>query len=207
DEVRRVLRGRPEAARERGGPKGSSGVGGGTLILRDVGPEPPLGGPLLYLCAPPPHPGPTNDNAVEIAKLLLDHGADPNAFFAAGDTQSTPLVGVLGEGEEERPAHPRREELAKPLLDRGAEPYDMQVVYNIHFRGEILWFMKLLYEHSVRAGRKADWDDPHWSMLNMGNYGSGARWHLGIAIKNNDLELGGWLLMHGANPNAAPARD
>ena len=207
DEVRRVLRGRPEAARERGGPKGSSGVGGATLILRDVEPEPPLWEPLLYLCFARLDHGPTNDNAVGIAKLLLDHGADPNAFFAAGDTQSTPLVGVLGEGEEERPAHPRREELAKLLLDRGAEPYDMQVVYNIHFRGDVLWYLKLVRERATALGRDADWADPAWSMLDMGGYGNGARWHLEIAIKHDDLDLAAWCLDHGADPNAPPARD
>jgi ankyrin repeat protein len=44
-------------------------------------------------------------------------------------------------------------------------------------------------------------------MLSMGNYGSGARWLLGKAIENNDAALVEWCLAHGANPNAAPARD
>src|SRR5262249_25626369 len=40
-----------------------------------------------------------------------------------------------------------------------------------------------------------------------GPYGSGARWHLGTAVKKNDLELAQWSLAHGANPNAAPPQD
>ena len=41
-------------------------------------------------------------------------------------------------------------------------------------------------------------------MLGCGGYGSGARWHLDIAVGHNDLELAKWCLSHGANPNAAP---
>src|SRR5262249_43414128 len=50
------------------------------------------------------------------------------------------------------------------------------------------------------------WDDLEWSMLGMGGYGSGARWHLNVAVDHNDLELAEWVLSHGANPNAGPPR-
>ena len=182
-----MLAERPQAAVEKGGPKGWE--------------------PLLYLAfSRVPRPE-VSDNAVAIATALLDKGADPNVFFAAGDSAYTPLVGVVGEGEEERPAHSQRDALAKLFLERGTKPYDQQVVYNIHFHGDVLWYLKLMHEASLRLGQGADWDDPEWSMLQMGNYGSGARWHLEIAIKKNDLELAEWVLSHGANPNASPARD
>src|SRR4029077_16514676 len=96
------------------------------------------------------------------------------------------------------------------LLDRGAEfasspdNYNGQVIYNIHFHGNVLWYLKLMYEDSVRRGRAADWDDPEWSMLSQGGYGSGARWHLWIAIENNDLELAEGCLSHGQRLAAAP---
>src|SRR5260370_41340747 len=64
-----------------------------------------------------------------------------------------------------------------------------------------------MYECSTKAGRRADWDDPEWHMLDQGGYGSGARWHLRTAVEKNDIELAEWLLAHGANPNAAPERD
>ena len=44
-------------------------------------------------------------------------------------------------------------------------------------------------------------------MLDMGGYGSGARWHLDIAIDKNDFRLAEWCLAHGASATAAPARD
>ena len=206
-EVERRLAARPEAAVEKRSATGHSrsGAGGSEDLFKDNGPK--GWEPLQFLCFTRLPLDAANDNAVAIARALLDRGADPNAYFMAGDSRYTPLVGVIGEGEEDRPPHPRRDELARLLLERGAEPFDGQVVYNIHFHGDVRWFLKLIYEFSVKAGRKADWDDPNWSMLDMGGYGNGARWHLDIAIGNNDLELAEWVLAHGANPNAAPARD
>jgi uncharacterized protein len=160
--------------------------------------------PLSYLCFTRlPLPA-VAENAVAIAQILLEHGADPNVYFMAGDSRYTPLVGAIGEGEEGRPAHPQRDALVRLLLDRGAEPFDMQVGYNIHFNGKVLWFLQLIYDHSRRIGRGQDWADPEWMMLNQGGYGSGARWYLDIAVEHNDLELAEWCLAHGANPNSPP---
>src|SRR5438034_4124095 len=184
EEVERILRERPQAASEPGGPKGWE--------------------PLLYLCFTRlPLPA-ASDNAVAIARALLDRGADPNAYFVGGGCHYTPLVGVIGEGEEHRPPHPQREALTRLLLERGAEPYDTQVCYNVHFRGDLLWLLELIYAHAVSTGRQADWDDPYWSMIDMGAYGLGARYLLGIAVDCNDLALAEWLLAHGASPNASP---
>ena len=44
-------------------------------------------------------------------------------------------------------------------------------------------------------------------MFDMGAYGSGARFLLETAVKKRNIELAAWVLAHGANPNAAPARD
>lgn len=185
-EVQTLLSRQPAAATQPGGPKGWE--------------------PLLYLCfARLPLPA-VEAHALTIARTLLDHGADPNASFEGGGCRYSALVGVIGEGEEHRPPHPSREALTRLLLERGAEPYDMQVLYNIHFRGDLLWLIALIHEHAVRNARQADWDDPQWPMLDMGGYGSGARYLLGIALRRNDLTLAEWLLEHGADPNVPPPR-
>lgn len=203
--VRRMLASRPELARTRDGaasPERSAPGGAGDLVRHDLGPK--GWDPLLYLCFTRLSLPAVTDNAVAIAELLLDHGADPNAYFMAGDSRYTPLVGAIGEGEENRPPHPRLDELVDLLLARGAEPYDLQVVYDIHFRGRVLWFLEKIHSRSIQMGRRADWNDPAWRMLDMGGYGNGARWHLWIAIEHGDARLAEWCLAHGADPNAPP---
>lgn len=199
EEVERILKSEPEAATERGGPQRK----------RERSKREKLWTPLLHLCYGRLPTTAAANNSVAIARTLLNHAADPNDYFEVGShpCRYTALCGVAGEGEDDGPPHPAKEALSRLLLERGAEPYDIQVIYNIHFHGKVLWFLELMYEFSVRAGRQADWQDPNWSMIAMGNYGSGARWHLDIAVKRNDLKLAEWVLSHGADPDAGPAID
>jgi ankyrin repeat protein len=198
-EVQRILAERPAAAAEPGGPQRRRHLAAGENLWT----------PLLHLCYGRLPLAAAARNAVAIARGLLDHGADPNDHFDVGSHPSryTVLCGVAGEGEEAAPPHPDREALARLLLERGAEPYDVQVLYNTHVRGDMLWLLQLLYEFSVKAGRKADWDAPEWSMIDMGRYGYGARYLLDGAVARNNLELAEWLLAHGASPNATPSAD
>ena len=133
----------------------------------------------------------------------------------AGGSRYTALVGVIGEGEEDRPPHPQRAALTELLLARGADPFDIQVIYNTHFHGDVLWFLELILraldegprasDTGPRSGRQAAWDDPNWSMLDMGGYGCGARFLLHQAVKRSyDCRLAEWILTHGASPNAPP---
>lgn len=160
--------------------------------------------PLLYLAFTRLPLAPSSDNAVEIGRMLLEAGADPNAFYHAGDSHYTPMTGIAGEGEEDRPHHPRRDELAQLLLDHDANPYDIQVVYDVGFSGEYMWWLPLIYERSVKTGRGNDWKDPHWTMLDMGGYGCGARWFIEHAITHDKPDVAAWCLEHGASPNAPP---
>jgi ankyrin repeat protein len=203
--VRRFLAANPALAtmKQRESPYRAMAVNFGDLF-HELGPK--GWEPLLYLCFTRlPLPA-VDANAVDIARLLLEHGADPNAYFMAGASRYTPLVGVIGGGEEDRPQHQRRDELVRLLLDAGAEPYDNQVLYNLSFNADYLWYLPLIYERSLQLGRGGDWEDPEWSMLSMGPYGSGAHWMLEHAIIRGDRALAAWCLEHGANPNSPPAR-
>ena len=84
-------------------------------------------------------PGPGADNAVAIAGMLLDLGADPN--FEADDGWENPfkaLTGVIGQGEGVKPTHARADELVALLIERGAEPFDTQALYNTSIVGRLL---------------------------------------------------------------------
>jgi uncharacterized protein len=85
-EVERRLAADPAAATRRGGP-----------LDRE---------PLLYL-AYARLPG-GEFNGLEIARALLDRGADPNARWVGewGEPAFTVLTGVIGEGEGNQPPHP-----------------------------------------------------------------------------------------------------
>ncbi len=187
DEVRRRLADAPDTARQAGGPRGWT--------------------PILYACYTRfSHPR-TLAHAVPIARLLLDHGADPNDYYMAGDSHYTALVGAAAEGEQDAPRQPYAPELFDLLLERGADPFDVQVLYNTHFSGDVLWWLELVHARTQGTPHEAAWRDPEWLMFDMGPYGSGARFLLGVALRKRDLTLAGWILAHGANPNAAPARD
>ena len=207
DRVQRAIAANTQlvSARTAGMNPARAGSGGFGDLYNDLGPKGWT--PLLYLCFTRLPLAASNENAVAIARLLLEHGADPNAFFPAGGSRYTPLVGAIGEGEEDRPPHPKRDELVALLLAHGAEPYDNQVMYNLGFNADYMWYLPLIQARSLALGRAADWADPEWMMLAMGNYGSGARWLLDHAIKQNNIALAEWCLAHGANPNSPPAKD
>ena len=162
--------------------------------------------PILYLCYGRLPLDGAADNAATIARLLLDNGADPNAYYMAGHALYGTLVGVAGEGEQEATPHPQRGALYALLLESGAEMYDIQVLYNTHFSGDILWWLRLTYERAVQTGREADWQTSAWPMLDMGGYGSGARFVLDTAIEKDRIDLAEWALAHGADPDAPPPR-
>jgi ankyrin repeat protein len=125
----------------------------------------------------------------------------------AGDARYTVLVGVAGEGEQDAPRQPYAAALFELLLERGAEPFDIQILYNTHFSGDIVWWLELVFRHTIGTERGAAWKDPDWKMFDMGAYGSGARFLLDTAVNTRNVPLAEWVLAHGANPHAAPARD
>ena len=170
--------------------------------------------PLLYLCNARLDVAAVQEHAVDIARALLDAGADPNARYILHGVEDYPysaLACVLGRGEEEARTHERAEPLARLLLERGAEPYDKQLLYNVFAdnssRGllgdDMVWLLDLIYTHSLQRGRKADWDNPDWPMLDPWGRGHGAGFLLDAAMDGNHPTLIAWLLAHGARPDPA----
>lgn len=180
DEVRRRLRDDPESARSEGGPKGWE--------------------PLLYLAYSRLSVPAASDNALEIASLLLDNGANPNAWFNDGwDNAFKVLTGVIGLGEGIRPPHPRDRELAELLVARGAGPFDIQALYNTSIVGDDPFWLEFMWKHSVAQGI-----EDRWRALGKISLGGEERstldYLLGNAVASNHFARARWLLDHGADP-------
>ena len=134
------------------------------LLHRETGQASLVGGPfgwepLLYLTysrVPVSGPG---GSAVQVARLLLEHGADPNAGYLWEGLVPpfTALTGALGGGGT-LPTHPQELALARLLLEAGADPNDGQALYN---RGwgpdpQAGW-LELLFEFGLGAGDGGPW--------------------------------------------------
>jgi hypothetical protein len=134
-----------------------------TLLKRDQGHASLIGGPhkwqpLLYLTYSrvPPRP---DGSAVGVARLLLEHGADPNAGYLWEGLipPFTALTGALGGGGA-IPEHPDQLALARALLQAGADANDGQALFN---RG---WgpdpredWLELLFEFGLGTGDGGPW--------------------------------------------------
>ncbi|GIH91132.1 ankyrin repeat domain-containing protein [Planobispora siamensis] len=114
--------------------------------------------PLLYLAYARVGGG----DPVATARLLLDHGADPDAGYLWEGLTSpfTALTGVFGHGERNEPAHPHAAELARLLLERGADPNDGQTLYNRGLGGsgsDDTEHLELLLAHGLGTGDGGPW--------------------------------------------------
>jgi len=94
--------------------------------------------PLLYVAFSRLGAGTPEHAAVEVVRLLLAHGADPNAgyLWAGFPCPYTVLTGVFGEGENgpaRCPPHRDCYALAEILIEAGADPNDAQTLYNRMF--------------------------------------------------------------------------
>jgi ankyrin repeat protein len=116
--------------------------------------------PLLYasysrLNSPDP-----DHSTLEVARLLLAAGADPNAgFLWRGNVPPfTALTAAFGEGEDgnNQPPHQHRDALARLLLDAGADPNDGQTLYNRHF-SENDDHLKLLFPYGLGQQKGGPW--------------------------------------------------
>jgi ketosteroid isomerase-like protein len=133
------------------------------LLDRDPSDASLLGGPhgwepLLYLTYSRVPLGPGR-SGVAVARLLLEHGADPNAGYLWEGLipPFTALTGALGGGGG-LPMHEEEFELARLLLQAGADANDGQALYNQGWGphpGED--WLELLFEFGLGAGDGGPW--------------------------------------------------
>jgi ketosteroid isomerase-like protein len=133
------------------------------LLNRDPSQASLVGGPygwepLLYLTYSrvPLRPG---RSSAGVARLLLDHGADPNAGYLWEGLipPFTALTGALGGGGT-IPKHPQELVLARLLLRAGADANDGQALYNQGWGpdpGED--WLELLFEFGLGTGDGGPW--------------------------------------------------
>lgn len=116
--------------------------------------------PLLYACYS--RLNLPASSTFDVAKLLLDRGADANAYYMwGGQYRFTALTGAFGEGEmgpSNQPEHERCVELASLLLEAGADPNDGQALYNRMFEPGQFW-IELLLKHGLNSGHSINWLD------------------------------------------------
>ena len=176
--VERILKARPQAANEKGGPQGWE--------------------PLQYVCYGRLPIAAAGDNAVAIARMLLDANAHVSAPLWSEDSGFLPLTGAIGEGEFSQPRHPQAVALAELLIERGADPYDPQALYNTSLEHDDVFWLDFLYERSARRDETARWTafSSTWPKVGMLSY------LIGNAVTRNDLQRARWLLEHGADPAA-----
>lgn len=176
DEVNRRIKTDPAAVSSVGGPKNWK--------------------PLQYLCYARIPVAQTSDNAMTIARALLDAGADAKATFKDDwDNPFTLITGVIGAGEQQDYPHPHAKELVQLLIARGAEPFDTQSLYNTSLHGDDTTWLEMLYSASERAGTAHLWLKPKYGphpdngMLD---------YLLGNAVSRNHVKRAAWLVEHGA---------
>jgi ankyrin repeat protein len=117
--------------------------------------------PLICACYSRVKPVDPAHSTFDVAKLLLDRGADPNAYTLKGNADDrldqkprrfTVLSGVFGGGSTglaNQPPHPRWRELAELLLSRGANPADEQALYISQSAS-----LEILLRHGLKSDAK-----------------------------------------------------
>ncbi|MBO0765723.1 MAG: ankyrin repeat domain-containing protein [Hyphomicrobiaceae bacterium] len=146
-------------------------------------------------------------HALDLATVLLDHGANPNAQFDDGwGNPFKVLTGVIGQGEGNRPPHPRAKDLALLLIERGADPYDSQALYNTSIAQDDTTWLDFLWTGSEQRDRLVKWREKPAPGSIGGNVPLNALdYLLGNAVAYNHLRRAEWLLMHGANADGVHA--
>jgi hypothetical protein len=145
------------------------------------------------------------------ARLLLDQGADPNAFFLSGEERESVLYGAAGVANNSG--------IARILLEAGANPNDDEAVYHAAAFEDLscIGFMVnrglKLNDRGTALLRKLDFDDYEgvWWLLSAGadpNAGVQAWGKTALhqaVLRGRDERFVDLLLEHGADVQARTA--
>src|SRR5690606_13765131 len=131
-----------------------------------------------------------------------ERGADSNAEWDDGwDNPFRVITGLIGEGEGDKPPHPRADELVALLLDRGADPFDTQTFYNTSItRDETKW-LDVLWACAERRGETEKWRAVLEKRIGGSVPASALDFMLGLGVAYGHPRRVEWLLDHGANVN------
>jgi ankyrin repeat protein len=137
--------------------------------------------PLLYAAYSRLDSEAKGHSTLEVARLLVEHGADPNAGFLwdwGGPVPClfTALTGALGLGEEDtnrgegpltQPPHQHWYAFARLLLEGGADPNDNQGLYNrMQYPDDE--HLRLLLAYGLGKGQGGPWFKrffQHWPLV------------------------------------------
>jgi ankyrin repeat protein len=114
--------------------------------------------PLLYATYSRIQDRPPERSTLEVARLVLNAGADPNAGYLWEGLcpPFTALTGALGSGEGELPPHAQALALGRLLLEHGADANDSQTLYNRGGDPDDDW-LHLLLEFGLGTGDGGPW--------------------------------------------------
>jgi ankyrin repeat protein len=163
--------------------------------------------PLLYAAYSRLNSEAKGHSTLQVAKLLLEHGANPNGgFLWDGNYLFTALTGVFGEGEagpRHQPEHQFCDQLARLLLAAGADPNDSQTLYNRMFTGGTR-HLELLFEFGLGKDTNGVWAKRLGSRLDTP--AEMLQQQMGWAAKYNQAERIHLLVEHGVDVNKADSR-
>ncbi|MGO9913291.1 MAG: ankyrin repeat domain-containing protein [Isosphaeraceae bacterium] len=156
-------------------------------------------------------------STLEAARLLIEHGADPNAGFlwewgGQFPCLCTALTGVLGLGETDvhrvegslyQPPHQYCFEFARLLLEAGADPNDNQGLYNrMQYPDDE--HLKLLFEYGLGKDQGGPWFKrffQFWPRVDNRSPSDILSYQLLYAVKANYLGRVKLLVENGADVN------